>query len=61
MSNHHDLREAVRNGPPGQLFDLGEHLARFLASRIQEVGKLGTISGPELARAIHGWSEEERP
>ena len=58
MSNYHDLRHAVKDGPPEQLFELGDHLVNRFAQRNLTSGEMQKMSGAEVAREILLWAKE---
>jgi len=60
MSQFHTLRHAVLEGPPADLFRLGEHLVRALSARLATGDDVKALSGPEMAKIVHDWATFEQ-
>ena len=58
MSNYNDLRHAVKDGTPEQLFELGDYLVNRFAQRNLTSGEMQKMSGAEVAREILLWAKE---
>jgi hypothetical protein len=58
MSNFFDLRHSVKDGPPEQLFELGDFLVNRFAQRNITSEKMQTMSGADIAREILLWAKE---
>jgi hypothetical protein len=58
LSNFHDLRHAVLNGSPDQLFELGDFLVNRFAQKNLTTDQMQAMSGADLAREILNWAKE---
>ena len=58
MSQFFDLRHAVKEGKPDQLFELGNFLVNRFAQMNVTTQQIQTMSGNDLAREILRWAEE---
>jgi hypothetical protein len=58
VSNYFDLRQAVKDGPPEQLFELGDYLVDRFAQRNLTSGEMLKMSGADIAREVLLWAKE---
>jgi hypothetical protein len=58
MNNFSDLRQAVKDGPPDQLFELGDYLVERFAQRNLTSGEMSKMPGADIAREILLWAKE---